>query len=78
MVELCRNFSRGAFRVRNRKKEKYAQADRNRCAEGEWVKRVWNGRAKQTRVCDPEGSEVQASPADLKHKQDDNLPCASR
>jgi hypothetical protein len=36
MVELCRNFSRGAFKVRNRKKEKYAQADRNHRAEGEW------------------------------------------
>jgi len=36
MVELCRNFSGGAFKVRNRKKEKYAQADRNHRAEGEW------------------------------------------
>jgi hypothetical protein len=76
MVELCRNFSRGAFKVRNRKKEKVVQADRNHCAEGESVKRVWNGRAKQTRVCDPESSEVQASPTDLKQKQGDNLPCA--
>jgi hypothetical protein len=40
MVELCRNFSRGAFKVRNRKKEKNAQADGNRRAEGEWIKRV--------------------------------------
>jgi hypothetical protein len=40
MVELCRNFLRGAFKVRNRKKEKYAQADRNHRAEGEWIKRV--------------------------------------
>jgi hypothetical protein len=47
MVELCRNFSRGAFKVRNRKKEKYAQANRNHRAEGEWIKRVWNGRASR-------------------------------
>ena len=40
MAELCRNFSRGAFKLRNRKKEKYAQADRNHRAEGEWIKRV--------------------------------------
>jgi hypothetical protein len=40
MVELCRNFSRGAFTVRTVQKEKYAQADRNHHAEGEWVKRV--------------------------------------
>ena len=35
MVELCRNFSRGAFKVRSVQKEKYAQADRNHRAEGE-------------------------------------------
>jgi hypothetical protein len=35
MVELCRNFSRGAFKVRAVQKEKYAQADRNHRAEGE-------------------------------------------
>jgi len=35
VVELCRNFSRGAFKVRNRKKEKVAQADRNHRAEGD-------------------------------------------
>jgi hypothetical protein len=36
MVELWRNFSRGAFKVRTVQKEKYAQADRNHRAEGEW------------------------------------------
>jgi hypothetical protein len=41
MVELCRNFSRGAFKVRTVQKEKYAQAYRNYRAEGEWIKRVW-------------------------------------
>jgi hypothetical protein len=65
VVELCRNFSRGAFKVRPVQKEKYAQADRNHCAEGGWIKRVWNGRAKQTRWCDPEGCEVQASPTEF-------------
>jgi hypothetical protein len=35
MAELYRNFSRGAFKIRNRKKEKVAQADRNQCAESE-------------------------------------------
>lgn len=27
--------------------EKYAQADRDHRAEGEWIKRVWNGRASR-------------------------------
>jgi hypothetical protein len=36
VVELCRNFSRGAFKERAVQKEKYAQADRNHRAEGEW------------------------------------------
>jgi hypothetical protein len=47
MVELCRNFSRGAFKVRAVQKEKYAQADRNLHAEGETGKRVWNRRASR-------------------------------
>jgi hypothetical protein len=35
MVELCRNFSRGA-KDRAVQKEKYAQFDGNHRAEGEW------------------------------------------
>jgi hypothetical protein len=60
MVELCRNFSRGAFKVRNRKKEKVAQADRNHRAEGEWIKRVGtDGLADAGVRC------IEASPAEF-------------
>jgi hypothetical protein len=47
MVELCRNFSPGAFMDRTVQNEKCAQADRDHRAEGEWIKRVWNGRASR-------------------------------
>jgi hypothetical protein len=39
-VVLCRNFSRGAFKPCAVKNERYAPADRNRSAEGKWIKRV--------------------------------------
>jgi hypothetical protein len=40
MVVLCRNFSRKALKPCAVQKERYAPADRNRSAEGEWIKRV--------------------------------------
>jgi hypothetical protein len=66
LVKLCRNFSRGALKSRAVQKERYEPASRIRSAEGE-RQEGWNEQA--TRVCDPEGSEVQASSTEFETQE---------